>query len=77
MAIPLGASLPPCPMLRPELHKIIEQLCAAGCQTVNEHIASIEAGQVPREMQALNREDRQLVLNELKTIMAVYERCGE
>lgn len=64
-------------MLRPELNDIVEQLCAAGCQAVSQHIASIEAGYLPNEMQALNSDDRRLVLNELKTIMAVYERCGE
>lgn len=64
-------------MLRPELQNIIEQLCAAGCQQVNVHITAIEAGEVPGEMRGLDRSDRQLILGELRAIMAVYERCGE
>lgn len=63
-------------MLRPELQIIIEKLCAAGCQQVNMHIAEIEAGKPPAVMQGLNQTDRELILAELKAIMAVYERCS-
>jgi len=63
-------------MLKPELQTIVEQLCADGCNAVNQYIAEIQSGHCPATMQELNREDCETVLVELKSIMAVYEHKG-
>jgi len=62
-------------MLEPVLQQVVEQLCNEGCQQVNAYIQEIESGQLPDNMQPLNNGDREKVLSELKSIMAVYERC--
>ena len=62
-------------MLEPKLQSIVEQLCSDGCQQVNVYISEIEAQQWPDLMLDLSASHRQRVLTELKSIMAVYDRC--
>lgn len=54
----------------------LERLCQKGCRAVWHDIAALERGDVPPEAAELNPKDRQKLLAELKTIMAVYQtRC--
>lgn len=62
-------------MLEDTLQQVVEQLCNQGCQQVNRYISNIEAGNYPANMQELSQTQRSLVLEELRSIMAVYERC--
>lgn len=62
-------------MLEAGLQRIVEQLCNEGCKQVNVYIQQIESGEFPEIMQNLDGEQRRKVLTELKSIMAVYERC--
>lgn len=57
------------------LQTILESLCLDGCKNVRLHIHAIEHGQLPLQLQALSNAERQQILDELKTIMAVYDRC--
>lgn len=62
-------------MLKQELQTIVDQLCEDGCKAVNRYINEIESGEYPEQMRALNRREREEVLAELHSIMAVYDRC--
>jgi len=63
-------------MLEPALQKIIEDLCNDGCKAVNHYIRQIEAGDIPKQMAHLRSTEQHRILLELKSIMAVYDRCG-
>lgn len=56
------------------LQLIVESLCKDGCIAVNAYITSIENGEAPPVMQDLTVAESKLVLRELKSIMAVYDR---
>ena len=62
-------------MLKAPLQTIVEELCNHGCRQVNTCISQIEAGKLPATMLKLSKRDQQAVLGELKSIMAVYDRC--
>jgi hypothetical protein len=57
-----------------KLQHIIEHICAAGCERVYEVIANMESQQNIEETAQLNTQESEIVLQELKTIMAVYEQ---
>lgn len=57
-----------------KLQHIIEQLCATGCERVNEVIAIMERQQSTKETATLNAQENAMILHELKNIMAVYEK---
>jgi len=63
-------------MLEPVLQEIIDDLCNDGCKAVNQYIQQIEAGSMPAQMSHLHQPDQKKILVELKSIMAVYERCN-
>jgi len=63
-------------MLKPALQSIVEELCNQGCRQVTMYINQIEAGKLPSAMHKLSKKDQEKVLKELKSIMAVYDRCG-
>jgi len=52
----------------------VEQLCQAGCERVYEHMDALRAGRRLPETGTLTRSERQSLLVELTSIMAVYER---
>jgi len=58
----------------PAIEQSIELLCQKGCKEVLRLIGEMEAGRTPGEISHLKEMDRQVVLRELKAIMAVYER---
>ena len=55
----------------------IEVLCHKGCKALWADIETLEQGRQLEETRDLTVEERQLVLNELKAIMAVYEGTCE
>lgn len=59
----------------PRLQDVIDKLCNDGCRAVSQHILDIESGNFPVLMQGFSTSDVQLILKELKEIMAVYDRC--
>jgi len=54
----------------------IEVLCQKGCKEVSLVILALERGEPVAEAQELNEGERQAVLKELKSIMAVYQEGG-
>ena len=62
--------------IEPRLQQVVDQLCNDGCRAVSQYIVEIELHQFPASMQSLSDEDVRIVLQELKDIMAVYDRCG-
>jgi hypothetical protein len=50
----------------------VEALCLKGCRSVLESIARLERGESLPEVAALGVAERQAVLGELRSIMAVY-----
>jgi sulfopyruvate decarboxylase TPP-binding subunit len=56
------------------IQSCVESICELGCERVNEIIALIEAGKAVDEVSALDREEQNHVLRELKAIMAVYDQ---
>lgn len=56
------------------IQSCVESICELGCERVNEIIALIEAGKAVDEVSALDREEQNRVLRELKAIMAVYDQ---
>lgn len=55
------------------VEEAVERLCHKGCKAVWCDIESLEQGQALAETQNLTPEERALVLEEIKHIMAVYE----
>ena len=63
------------PLNDPTLQGIVEAICAKGCRQVWRDLAAWERGELPAEVRGLSDADRDRVLAELKTIMAVYDSC--
>lgn len=57
-----------------QVNRCIDRLCELGCDQVRSAITALESGQAPPQANALDAQQRQRVLHELKTIMAVYDR---
>ncbi len=56
-----------------KIHDIVAQICDLGCTRIRQLIGSMESGVSIRETQALNTAECQVVLAELKSIMAIYD----
>jgi len=56
-----------------QVSQCIDALCQCGCDAVRATITAMESGIVVPQVETLSKEDRQLVLNELKAVMAVYD----
>ena len=59
-----------------KLERCVETLCQHGCDSVSAYIEALRAGQVFAEVADLNVAERQMVLDELVSIMAPYEGEG-
>ncbi|MGB5438492.1 MAG: hypothetical protein WBN57_02215 [Gammaproteobacteria bacterium] len=58
------------------IDRCVEALCEQGCDRVNSFIAALRAGHDIPEVAGLSMEERQRVLENLVSIMAVYgDRC--
>lgn len=56
-----------------KIDRCVETLSLKGCSEVWKIITLLEQGNGPEEAATLTREERQAVLHELKSIMAVYQ----
>lgn len=63
-------------MDQPKIAHCIEVLCQKGCKEVSLIILALERGEVMAETKELNENELQAVLQELKSIMAVYREGG-
>lgn len=61
-------------MLKPQITQCVELLCESGCSEVRSTITRLETDQMVSQVEGLNAEERRQVLDELKSIMAVYDR---
>ena len=62
---------------KPILEARLESICEKGCRRVWDDIATLERGEELPETQDLGATERSWLLNELKTVMAVYGgRCS-
>lgn len=57
----------------PKLSRYLDHLCNQGCTAVREAIEQMEAGNSLPELDNLNQSEQQRLLQELKSIMAVYD----
>jgi 4-hydroxy-3-methylbut-2-en-1-yl diphosphate synthase IspG/GcpE len=57
-----------------QLSQCIDALCQCGCDAVRATITAMESGVVVPQVETLSEEERQVVLEELKAVMAVYDR---
>ncbi|MDH5612018.1 MAG: hypothetical protein OEY66_06135 [Gammaproteobacteria bacterium] len=57
-----------------KLQHIIENICSTGCERVYEIIAIMERRESIEETSQLNSQESEIVLQELKNIMAVYKQ---
>lgn len=60
-------------MHNPQIAQCIERLCQSGCTDVRNTIARLEANQAVAHVEGLTAQERRQVLEELKSIMAVYD----
>ena len=60
-------------MNSPKLTHCIEILCHEGCTAVRGYIANLEQGQAVPHAEELSDDEKQILLKELKTVMAVYD----
>ncbi len=56
-----------------QVTQCIDALCQCGCDAVRATIAAMESGIVVPQVSSLTPDERLLVLEELKAIMAVYD----
>ena len=56
--------------------RCIETLCQKGCKEVSLVILALERKEPLEELRGLDESERQAVLAELKSIMAVYQEGG-
>jgi hypothetical protein len=61
-------------MNRPKVESCVDALALRGCRQVTQVIRQLEAGETLPEVDGLGKEEIAAVLDELKSIMAVYER---
>lgn len=59
--------------LSPEVEKTIDAICALGCTVVSGYILALQKGELRPEYQSLNEIQRASLLQELQSIMSVYE----
>lgn len=56
-----------------KVNQYVEALCANGCEVVRATISSMEIGAASEQLQNLDQDEYNTVLNELKSIMSVYD----
>ncbi|MGD2075724.1 MAG: hypothetical protein PVI91_04140 [Gammaproteobacteria bacterium] len=59
--------------LDPEVEKAVDSICALGCERVTAYIAALEKTQTRPEYRLLDARQRVSLLQELRSIMAVYQ----
>ncbi|MDH5784150.1 MAG: hypothetical protein OEZ16_00910 [Chromatiales bacterium] len=56
-----------------QVNQCVDALCQCGCDAVRATITAIEAGAEVPQVQTLSQPEREVVLHELKAVMAVYD----
>jgi len=56
-----------------QVSQCIEVLCQCGCDAVRATISAMESGAVVPQVNILSEDERRMVLQELKAVMAVYD----
>ena len=56
------------------LQTIVDSLCTSGCDDVNGTIEALDKNTYVEETAGLNEKEKNQVLNELKSIMSVYDK---
>ncbi len=59
-----------------QINSCLEQICEQGCRSVNQVIQQLDQGEVIEDIAHLSRVQQQRLLQELKSIMAVYAATG-
>ena len=59
-----------------KVNRCVEAVCASGCDAVRATIQSLELSLPVNETRELGKDEIQSVLDELKSIMAVYDEGG-
>ena len=54
----------------------MERLCLDGCRAVRNYIAQLEQAKPLSLFEGLNDTEKKQILEELKAIMSVYDRCS-
>ncbi len=55
---------------------VVNSICEQGCRYVSSILSDKEAQQSCRELLQLNRVDQDIVIDELKSVMSVYDQTG-
>ncbi len=58
-----------------KIAEYVEIICQSGCIAVNAVIEAMEANLPVSALERLSKEEKQIVLKELKSIMSVYHSC--
>ncbi|MEN8170498.1 MAG: hypothetical protein ABFS08_09770 [Pseudomonadota bacterium] len=56
-----------------QVNQCVDALCQCGCDAVRATIEAMELGADVPQLQTLGSEEREVVLDELKAVMAVYD----
>ena len=56
-----------------QVNQCVDALCQCGCDAVRATIEAMEVGGEVPQLQTLGSEEREVVLDELKAVMAVYD----
>ncbi len=56
-----------------QVSQCIDALCQCGCDAVRATISALETGAIVPQVEILSEEERRMVLDELKAVMAVYD----
>lgn len=59
-----------------QVSQCIDALCQCGCDAVRATISAIESGVEIPQVKTLSEDERRMVLDELKAVMAVYDARG-
>ncbi|MGB5405430.1 MAG: hypothetical protein WBN08_15015 [Thiogranum sp.] len=59
--------------LSAEVEKTIDAICALGCDEVSAYIKALQKGELRPEYQSLDEIQRAILLQELRSIMSVYQ----
>lgn len=57
-----------------KLARVVDAICKQGCRQVNATIAALEAGEITPDLEGCSLNEIELVKEELKSIMSVYEQ---
>ena len=57
----------------PEIEQVIDAICLLGCDVVSAYICALQNGETRPEYRALDADQRAGLLDQLQSILAVYE----